>query len=217
MLACKGRFAFHEDYCVDLARCTSLKFSQTHTIFMVFQFSACIGNHSCQHFWQPWTDQKQACSLIKRRKGWFASDQMMIQVEQDYRDQLHGLTGNNKSQIDALSQLADDHKYAAKIIVRLIEEGVRQVHVIWFVVLQWWSWNVTRAVCFECLGNILKGLQVVAMRSGKRVCLIMPWQVKPASKLLYIYVMDSILKNVREPYVSLFAQNLPEVRFVVFM
>jgi hypothetical protein len=36
-------------------------------------------------------------------------------------------------------------------------------------------------------------------------------QVKPAVKLPYMYVMDSIMKNSREPYVELFSHNLPAV------
>ena len=52
------------------------------------------------------------------------------EVERDYADALRSLTFNNKPQIDALSQIADDHKFAAPIIVRLIEHGLREV-VTW--------------------------------------------------------------------------------------
>jgi len=49
------------------------------------------------------------------------------EVERDYGDALRSLTFNNKPQIDALSQIADDHKFAAPVIVRLIERGLREV------------------------------------------------------------------------------------------
>jgi UDP-3-O-acyl-N-acetylglucosamine deacetylase len=51
------------------------------------------------------------------------------EVEKSYMELLSDLTMNSKPLIDCLSQVAGEHKFAAVIISRLIEENVAKVCV----------------------------------------------------------------------------------------
>ena len=106
-----------------------------------------------------------------------------------YADSLRtDLTWASKTHINMLTMLAAENKAAAASICAAIER-----HILSVIFRK----SDPASSLFLCVSQKLAVLQ----------------QAPTASKLPTLYLVDSIVKNVKEPYIGLFCRNLAQVRF----
>jgi hypothetical protein len=131
-----------------------------------------------------------------------------------YKDELKGLEGPDKAKINMLTMLAEDNKQHAQAIVDCIEHHLREVCCRASKAGSFWWWSAGTfgqqqlhclCVC-PCPGAAYCGV------IGSLICACLLFlQCKPQGRLPALYLMDSIIKNVREPYKSLFSKNIDKV------
>ena len=97
---------------------------------------------------------------------------------------LAGLTINSKPIINMLTSLASENVSAASSVAAAIERHISTVRA---------------------------GLRSCSVSIGQALTLGCVDQCSAAAKLPGLYLIDSIVKNHKEPFVSLFARNLPLV------
>lgn len=108
-----------------------------------------------------------------------------------YADSLKtDLTWASKSHITALTMLAGENKAAAASICATIERHIISVRS----------------------SSSIRSLEILS--DDGLCCFLLStccFQVTPVAKLPALYLLDSIVKNVKEPYIGLFSRNLSQV------
>lgn len=122
----------------------------------------------------------------------------------EYNAVLKGLVRNEKPQINMLSMLAEDNKDFAAGIVGVINQHILTVSHSHPHMLYAASPN-------DCMcGHRKVSIQHSSPLPLRSRCV----QCPPPAKLPALYLVDSIVKNVGEPYKSKFSERLPEVRLL---
>jgi hypothetical protein len=125
-----------------------------------------------------------------------------------YVSELADLTFNSKPIINTLTMLASENVKAASSIAAAVEKHIYNVRPC----------NSSAIFFSSCLhlkhSYCAFSVSTTCLQSSTTVWVSYNFvvvQCSAAYKLYGLYLMDSIIKNVRQPYTSLFSRNLPEV------